>query len=100
MADTNIAFFKADQLQVAARNNFCVQHHAPDALHKVAYIAPRLKAEQIELKQRVQEPLLLWKLRKNIVRRKGDVQEKSQRRKFSEDVLLAQCLRHVHQMIV
>src|SRR5436189_5603855 len=60
----------------------------------------RLKAEQIELKQRVQEPLLLRKFRKNIVRRKGNVQEKSQCRKFSGDALLAQCLRDVHQMIV
>ena len=84
MADANFAFFKADQLQVAARNNFCVQQHASDALQKVAHVAPRLKAEQIELKQRVQEPLLLRKLRKNIVRRKGDVQEKCQCRKFSE----------------
>src|SRR5205823_3649986 len=32
--------------------------------------------EQIELQQLVQKPLLLRKLRKNVVRRKGDVQEK------------------------
>ncbi len=82
MADANFSFFKADQLQVAARKNFRVRHHAPDALKKVAHVAPRLKAEQIELKQRVQEPLLLRKLRKNIIRRKGDVQEKCQCRAF------------------
>ena len=87
-------------MQVAARNNFCVQQHAPDALHEVAYIAPRLKAEQIELKQRVQEPLLLRKLRKNIVRRKGDVQEKRQSRKVSGDASLPQCLGDVHQVII
>ena len=40
------------------------------------------------------------KIRKNIVRRKRDVQEKRQSRKFSGDALLAQCLRDVHQVII
>src|SRR5947208_16221121 len=100
MPDTNFAFFEADQLQVAARNNFCVQHHASDALDEVAHIASRLESDQIELKQRLQEPLLLRKLRKNIVRWKRDVQEKRQSQKFLGEAPLAQCLGDVHKLVV
>ena len=73
MTDANFAFFETDQLQLAARNNFCVKDDAPDALEKIAQIAPGLESEQIELKQRAQKPLLLRQLCKNVVRRKRDV---------------------------
>jgi hypothetical protein len=87
-------------LQVAPRNNFCLHHHASDALDEVAHIASGLEADQIELKESAQEPLLLRKLRKNVVRRKGDVQEKRQSRKFLEQAPLAQCLGDVHEVVV
>ena len=67
MPDVDFSLFESDHMRLATRKNFRVWHDAPDALHEVAYIAPRLKAEQIELKQGVQEPLLLRKLGKNIV---------------------------------
>ena len=44
---------------------------------------------------------MLRKLRKNIVRRKRDVQKERQRRKlFRRRAAFAQCLRNVHQVII
>ena len=85
MPDANFSLFESDHMRLAARKNFRVRHDASHALQKVAHVAPGLEPEQIELKQRVQEPLLLRKLRKNIVRRKRDVQKKCQSpRDFAE----------------
>src|SRR6266481_8277220 len=97
MPNSDLAFFEPDHLQAVARKNFCVWHHAPHALEEVAQITARLEAEQIELEQRAQEPLLLWKLCKNVVRRKRDMQEKRQR---SMHVAFTQRLRDVHQVII
>src|SRR5437660_2134239 len=66
MPDANFAFFKADQLELAARNNFCVRHQAPHALEKIANVAPGLEPQKIELKKRAQESLLLRQLCKNV----------------------------------
>src|SRR5262249_14194459 len=98
--NANFSLFESDHMRLAARKNVRVRHDASHALQKVAHVAPGLEPEKIELKQRVQKPLLLRKLRKNIVWRKWDVQEKRQSRKFSGDALLAQCLRDVHQVII
>jgi hypothetical protein len=64
-------------MRLAARKNFRVRHHAPHALKKVAHVAAGLEPEEIELQQRAQEPPLLRQLRKDVIRRKRDVQEKS-----------------------
>src|SRR6201993_2772594 len=100
MPDANFAFFKADQLELPARNNFCVRHQASHALEKIANVAPGLESQQIELEQRAQESLLLWQLCKNVVRRKRDVQEKRPARKVLGHTSLAQSLGDVHQVIV
>src|SRR5260370_7426570 len=100
MPDVNFAFFEADQLQVGAREHLCSRLPPQHALNKMADVASRLEPDQVELKRRVQELLLLRKLRKNIVRRKGDVQEKRQSRKFLRQALLVQCLGDVHEVVV
>src|SRR6266516_3044307 len=100
MPDANFAFFKADHLELTARNDLCIRHHAPHALEKIAHVAPGLESEQIELEQRAQKPLLLRQLCKNVVRWKRDVQEKGQSRKLSRHASLAQCLGDVHEVII
>jgi hypothetical protein len=77
MPDANFSLFESDRMHLGTGKNFRAWHDPAHALQKVAHVAPGLEPEKIELQQRAQEPPWLRQLRKNVIRRKRNVQEKS-----------------------